>query len=750
MSLLPGTRLGRYEIIGPLGAGGMGEVYRARDTRLEREVAVKVLPAHLSEDPRSLARFEREAKAVAALSHPNILALFDVGADHGISYAVTELLEGETLRSRLMHSAVSWRKTVEAGAAIADGLSAAHSKGITHRDLKPENLFLTSDGRVKILDFGLAQWSRTGSPGEQAQLLTASEPGSIVGTVGYMSPEQVRGDSVDATTDIFSLGCVLYEMIAGRRAFGRRTAAEAMAAILKEEPPALWGPENPVPPELDRLLAHCLEKNPGERFQSARDLAFRFREILGPHDPGPGKALDSLAVLPFVNASGDPDADYFSDGITESIINNLSQLGRLRVTARTTVFRYKGREAEPQAAGRELHVRAILTGKVLHRGDHLRIQVDLVDVADGSQLWGQRYHRQVSDIFEIEEEIAREISETLRVRLTSEEQKRLARRPTESTEAYQLYLKGRYFWDKRTPRSFQKAIEHFQQAIDKDPGYALAYTGLADGFNVLGWYGLLSPAESFPKAKAAAARALSIDEKLAEAHASLGFAKAFHDWDWAGSEKEFRRAIELSPDYATAHHWLGQYLGMTGRTKEALAEIKRAQELEPLSLIMYTVAAVTLLSARQYDQAIEQCRKVLDLNPNFPLAHVWFGMTHEQQGNYEEAIRELEKAVELFEREPIALGALAHAYACSGKRDQAQDALEELNQLRRRRYVSAYCIAVIHAGFGETDQALGWLEKAYEERSSWMAQFLKSDPRLDALRPEPRYQDLLRRLGLLP
>jgi len=605
-------------------------------------------------------------------------------------------------------------------------------------------------GPIRAFHFGLAQWHRPSPLGEQAEQPTVSDPGSILGTVGYMSPEQVRGDSVDAASDIFSLGCVLYEMIAGERAFGRRTAAESLAAILKEDPPALAGPGKPAPPELDRLLTHCLEKNAGERFQSARDLAFRFREILGPRDPGLGKVKDSLAVLPFVNAGGDPDADYFSDGITESIINNLSQLGRLRVTARTTVFRYKGREAEPQAIGRELNVRTVLTGKVVHRGDRLRIQADLVDVTDGSQLWGQRYNRQVSDIFEIEEEIAREISETLQVRLTGEEQKRLTRRHTESTEAYHLYLKGRHYWDKRTPQSFQKAIEHFQKAIDRDPGYTLAYAGLADSFNMLGWYGILSPAESFPKAKTAATRALRIDETLAEAHASLGFAKAYHDWDWAGSERELGRAIELNPDYPTAHQWFAQYLGLTGRTKEALAEIRRAQELDPLSLVIYATAGVILFWARQYDPAIEQCRKVLDLNPNFPIAHVWLGMTYEQKGNYEEAIRELEKSVELFEREPIALGALAHAYARSGKRGEAQKALEELNQLRQRRYVSAYDMAVIHAGLGETDQSWAWLEKACEERSSWMAHFYKRDPRLDGLRPDPRYKDLLRRMGLPP
>ena len=519
MPLAAGTRLGPYQIVAPLGAGGMGEVYRARDSRLDRDVAVKVLPQHLANDPHALTRFEREAKAVAALSHPNILAVYDVGTDQGISFVVTELLEGETLRSRLGRAAVGWGKAAEIGAAVADGLAAAHSKGIIHRDLKPENIFLTSDGRVKILDFGLAR--RRPDAADQDQTVdaaTATEAGTIMGTVGYMSPEQVRGEPVDAPGDLFSLGCVLYEMAAGERAFARPTAPETLAAILNADPPPLAASGKQIPPEMDRLIARCLEKNAGERQQSARDLAFALREITAsgarpvalPALPdrrkhrawaiglaaagvaialglafylllvGHGKTIDTLAVLPFANAGNDPNTEYLSDGITDSITNNLARLPGLRVTARSMAFGYKGKPVNPQQIGRDLKVRAVLTGSVAQRGDVLIIRAELMNVADASQLWGEQYQKKLADILAIEAEISKEISQKLRLKLTGEDRSRIAKRATQNTEAYQLYLKGRYYWNKLTDEGLKKAVEHFQQAIDKDPSYARAYSGLAD------------------------------------------------------------------------------------------------------------------------------------------------------------------------------------------------------------------------------------------------------------------------------
>ncbi|MDQ6707981.1 MAG: serine/threonine-protein kinase, partial [Acidobacteriota bacterium] len=475
MPLAARDRLGPYEILAPLGAGGMGEVYRARDPRLNREVAIKVLPARLANDPQVLARFESEAKAVAALSHPNILAIHDFGTDRGVSYAVTELLEGETLRSHLGRSALPWRKAVEIGIAIADGLASAHSKGIVHRDLKPENIFLTSDGRVKILDFGLARWTAPQASG-QSDMPTLTQEGVIMGTAGYMSPEQIRGTPADARSDIFSLGCVLYEMVAGRRAFSRETSAQTMAAILEAQPTDIATTGKQVPAGLERAIAHCLEKNPQRRFHSAHDLGLALRGTLEASESsrpfplgwvaaavavialmaavyrstGRAKPIDSLAVMPFVNVGGDPNTEYLSDGITENLINNLSQLPTLRVLPRSLVFGYKGREMDPRKVGRDLHVRAILTGKVVQRGDGLHIQTELVDVAEVSQLWGQQYDREFTEILAVQEEIARHVSEKLRLRPTGEEQKRMDKRSTENTEAYRLYLKGRYYWSRRT------------------------------------------------------------------------------------------------------------------------------------------------------------------------------------------------------------------------------------------------------------------------------------------------------------
>lgn len=498
MALSAGTRLGPYEILAPLGAGGMGEVYRARDPRLDRDVAIKILPERLARDPQALARFEREAKAVAALSHPNILAIHDFGFEGGITYAVTELLEGETLRSRLSRTALGWRKALETGIAIADGLSAAHSKGIIHRDMKPENIFFTEDGRVKILDFGLAR--STASVAQKGEAPTVTEEGVILGTAGYMSPEQVRGTSADARSDIFSLGCVLYEMVAGQRAFSRETSAQTMAAILEAQPAELAAIGKAVPGGLQNVIAHCLEKNPQERFHSAHDLALALRTTLGVSAEakrlpvrwvaagmgmlmvaaamywfaGRAKPIDSLAVMPFVNVGGDPNTEYLSDGITENLINNLSQLPKLRVLPRSLVFSYKGKEMNPRKVGQDLHVRAILTGRVVQRGDSLNVQTELVDVGEVSQLWGQQYDRKFTEILAVQEDISRQVSEKLRLRPTGEQQKRLSRRDTENTEAYQLYLKGRYYWNRRTAELLKKANEYFQQAIEKDPGYGLA------------------------------------------------------------------------------------------------------------------------------------------------------------------------------------------------------------------------------------------------------------------------------------
>ena len=761
MALCAGNRLGPYEIVAPLGAGGMGEVYRALDSRLGREVAIKVLPEHLSKDPQALARFEREARAVAALSHPNILAIFDVGAENGISYAVTELLEGETLRARFQQGTMPWRKAAEAGAALAEALAVAHAKGITHRDLKPENIFLTSDGRVKVLDFGLARFTpavvehHTAAAGTPAE----TQPGTIWGTIGYMSPEQVRGEVAGAPSDIFSLGCVLYEMVCGRRAFRGQTAAETMSAILRDAPPELTSSGAQIPAELDRLVAHCLEKNPEQRFQSARDLAFHLRSIPGATGPapaamvsgaplGPGRAVDSIAVLPFANASRDPDTEYLSDGITESIINSLSQIGQLRVTPRSTAFRYKGQDRDPQAVGRELNVRMVLTGRLIQRGETLVVATELVDVIEGSQLWGERYNRKLADIFAVEEEIARKISESLRTKLTGDEKKRLAKRFTENSEAYQLYLKGRHYWVMRTPESMKKGIGYFQQAIEKDPGYALAYAGLADCHSILSIYGGDRPREGWAKAKAAAAAAVALDPELAEGRTSMAFVRAFVDWDWAASEEEFRHAIELNSSYWLAPYWYAAVLGTCGRYEEAEQQIRRAQELEPLLPTILHISAMICILARRFAEAVDRCKAGLEINPAHPLLRLWLGLAYEQQSKYEEAFRELEKGRELLGGEPLAVGALGHAFAVTGRETEARRMLSELLELTERRQVDPYSVALIYAGLGERDQAFEWLGKGSESRAGFFSLFIKGDARMDGLRGDPRFQKLLERMGL--
>lgn len=762
--LAASTRLGPYEILGPLGAGGMGEVYRARDTRLGREVAVKVLPEPFANDPNRRARFEREAQVVAALSHPNLLALHDYGTHGNVTFAVTELLEGETLRSRLAKGPLPWRKAVEIGVAIAEGLAAAHAKGIIHRDLKPDNLFLTADGRVKVLDFGLAQVK----PVPDSEMPTGpyvvadTDPGTVMGTVGYMSPEQVRGRPADARSDIFSLGCVLYEMVSGRRAFAGETTAETMTAILRDDPAGLGDSQN-VSPEVERLIRHCLEKNPEERFQSARDLAFAFRAVLSgldvTGDSQPVKprrkparrprrrAIHSLAVLPLVNATSDSQADYLSDGITESVIHTLSHLPTLRVIARSTAFRYKGRDVDPQVVGGELGVQALVTGRVASLGGKLTVGVELVDVADGALLWGRQYKRQLADILAVEEEISTDIAENLRLKLTGEDKERLTKQYTKNSEAYQLYLKGRFYWNKRTEAAFVKGIEYFEQAIQTDRTYALAHTGLADSYILLGSaaFEFQPPKETMPRAKRAAEKALRIDDSLAEAHTTRAQINRLYDWKWLEAERGFQRALELNPNYATAHHWYALLLTNLGRMQEALAEIRRAQQFDPLSLAITTDIGWCSYFARRFDDAIEEYRKALEMDPGFFWAHYLLGLAYAQESQFPAAVEQFQRAIRLSEGSTKVLGPLGHAIAMSGQKAEAQRILSQMEALSQQKYVSSYAVALVHLGLAEEDRAVERLQQAYQERAGHMV-YLKVDPYLDPLRDHSSFSDLLRRM----
>ena len=775
MTLAAGSKLGPYEILGQIGAGGMGEVYRARDTRLLRDVAIKVLPEALKGDDDALSRFEREARAIAALSHPNILAIHDFGNEGGFSYSVTELLEGETLRTALARGPLASRRAFEIGAAVAEGLSAAHSRGIVHRDVKPDNIFLTAHGAVKILDFGLVRTSErsldaTGS--EQAaagqhpmaglnltSLPTAgvrpnpTEPGTVLGTLGYMSPEQVRGGRADARTDIFALGCVLYEMLTGRRAFEGATAAEAFAAVLRDEPAALAGASGAVSAEAVPILRHCLEKNPEQRYQTARDLAFALRELVS----GPSRAastgvasegvMDSLAVLPFENAGHDAELEYLSEGIAESLTRAFSRLPGLRVISRSAVARYRGREVDPAQAGRELSVRAVLTGRVLARGDRLSISAELVDANDNRQIWGQGYQRTLDDIFSLQEQLAAEIAEHLRPALVAPSPAAPVAAHAPKAEAYQLYLKGRYWWNRRPEDGFLDALDYFQKSIEADPSFALSYSGLADCYITLGSWesGILPPNEAFLKARTLARKALELDDRSAESHASLGYSIFHYDWDFEQAEQEIQRAIALNPGYAAAHHWYSHLLLPRGRIEKSMTESLAAVAIDPLDFIMNAHLAWHYYFAGDYDQAIEAAAKPI------VSSHFWSpffsGLAYEQKNMLAEAIDQLERAVARSPDSTYPVAALAHARARAGDTGRASRMLADLRELSRRRFVPSYDLAIIHLGLGEPEEALGLLERAFDERSSWLIH-LDVDPRLAPLRGDRRFLDLVGRVGL--
>ncbi|MBS1790615.1 MAG: protein kinase [Acidobacteria bacterium] len=780
-----GRTLGHYQITSLLGAGGMGEVYRAQDLRLDRDVAVKILPEHLANDAEALRRFEREAKAVAALSHPNILSIFDFGTEEAISYAVMELLEGETLRTRLQRKAVDWREAVEIGSAIAEGLSVAHAKHIIHRDLKPENIFLTTGGQVKILDFGIARVKRTVSP--TAQTLTTgietTKHGVVMGTIGYMSPEQVKGEAAEAPSDIFSLGCVLYEMVSGQRPFSRTTTAEMIAAILDAEPPPLTGLGKKLPVELGRLINHCLQKKPDDRYQSARHLTFDLKAMLsgksvaapisGTLNRGtrvairlgaivlvavlavtawlfwrnkPVGAIDSLAILPLVNASGDANLEYLSDGITDSLINSLSQLPQLRVMARGTVFSYKGKEVDPRKVGEDLKVRAVFTGKMVQRGDTLNIQADLVNASDGSQIWGDRYTRNLADAQSILEEIARQISEKLRLKLTGAEQQRVTKRHTENPEAYQLYLKGRFYTNQVTTEGLKKGIELMTRAVELDPTYALAHAGLSSSYYDASNF-IFPPDEALPKVKAAAQRAIELDDAIAEAHVSLAVFWERYEYNRAEAAREFKRALELAPNSARAQLYYGLNLIEEGRMDEAIAAMTRAAELDPLTLYNGSTLAWAHYLARRNDEAIAQLQKMIRMEPDFFVARYTLGLACELKGMYEQAIAEFNEAQRIDPESWVPSAFLAHVYALAGKRGETLKRLEELKRNAQERHVDSYNIGIIYAALGEKDQAFEWLEKAFQAKSEELL-FLKVDPKADSLRSDARYADLLRRLKL--
>jgi len=809
----------------------MGEVYLAHDTQLDRKVALKILSADLASNQERMRRFVQEAKAAAALNHPNIAHIYEIGEGDGMHFIAMEYVEGNTLRELIHGGQTDLTKVLRYLQHVAEGLAKAHAAGIVHRDLKPDNIMITRDGHAKILDFGLAKLLEQARPADLSdQEISAaatvamsprSKPGLVIGTVGYMSPEQAQGKTkeIDHRSDIFSFGCILYETVTGHKTFAGKDAIDTLNKIIREPVTPISDVRPDTPKHLQRIVRRCLAKDPDDRYQTIKDVAIELRELRGElagsagidltvapstgsgqdgeglssqaasspsrassaeyivsgirehklataitimalvfgavvlgiylHARSTEVAIESIAVLPFQNRSNETDTEYLSDGLAESLIYRLSQLPNLKVSPTSSVFHYKGKEIDPVKVGKELGVNAVLSGRIVQRGDNLTISAELVDVRYNKLLWGEQYERKMSELLQTQREIAREIVDKLKLKVSGQE-KGLAKHYTDSNEAYDFYLKGRFYWNKRSPEGLHKAIEYFQQAIERDSNFALAYSGLADTYDLLGGPeagGDMPPNEVLPKAKAAALKALEIDETLAEPHVSLAHVKYFYDRDLAGAEREYKRAIELNPNYSVAHHWYAVYLTNVGRTPEALAEIRRAQELDPLSLSINAWLGGILNRSGQSDQAIEQYRKTLEMDPNFILAHYRLGNVYEEKGRYDEAISEFRQVLKLSAGNQLGIAGLAHVYASVGKREEALRNLDQLLQLARQRYVAPGQIAVIYIALGDKDKAFAWLDEAEKGHDLFVSR-IKVDPRYTSLRSDPRFADLVRRLGI--
>ena len=836
-----GQTISHYQVTDKLGAGGMGEVYLAEDAQLRRRVALKILPGDLASNQDRMRRFIQEAQAAAALNHPNIAHIYEIGEADGVNFIAMEFIDGLTLRELIHGRQTELSKLLRYLQHAAEGLAKAHAAGIVHRDLKPDNIMITREGHAKILDFGLAklieQRPASTSAEGSSEVATAvmpqqSTPGTVMGTVGYMSPEQAQGktNEIDQRSDIFSFGCILFEAVTGQKPFEGESVIKSLHMVVYEPAPPLADLNPSAPAELQRIVRRCLAKDPEERYQSIKEVAIELKELrremagaaaldttVSPsrdevtgqqsgdaatrsvsaastqvaslkssassaeyivggikqhklamalvvvvllvcgaglsfylHARNTEVAIDSIAVLPFENQNRDASVEWLSDGVTETIINNLAQLPNLRVSPRSTVFHYKGAQIDPLAVGKELGVRAVLSGRFLQTGDDVTIRVELVDVRDNKQLWGDRFNHKVSDALMMQQEISQQISERLRLKLSeTEQQKMMAKRNPTNAEAYQFYLKGRYFWNQRSGEGFRRAIDQFQQAIDRDPNYALAYTGLSDCYSLLEQYAGVPSSETIPKARAAAERALQLDDSLAEAHTFL--ASVYMSlWQWSKSEDEYKRAISLNPNYPTAHHWYKLLLRAEGRYDEALSEIKQAQQLDPLAPILELNVASVYLDKNDFDSALIHARRIVELSPKFPLAHEVFGEVYLKQGRYTEAVSEFEQDV-AADRTAYSLSSLGYAYAVAGRRDQALAILKELEEKYAKHEALGQYVAAVYVGLGDKDKAFYWLEKEFQNHGGGLPlDVVAVSGFFYSLRGDPRYTDLVARTGLKP